>query len=234
MVSVRNIITEALDRANLANRRQGANAELVEASYHRFCGILREYSDNNLITAYRGETDFYVNTEQVELGGVEIPCNGNITSVNSLFYKSEGAVDWFPMKFVALESFYDSSYNDYCFSWQPKGANKFTLYFKPRFAKLNKLVKVIYDEDIKLGIDDDVSLPRVYVELLTRSLAYKMSVDRPRASDTKRMELKAELEKLEEQIKANNADDRMLSRPSASARVFNMDSMVSGSFIFGR
>lgn len=234
MVSVRNIITEALDRANLANRKQGASADLVEASYIRFCGILREYSDNDLITAYRGEVDFYVNTEQVELGGVEIPCNGNITSVNSLFYKSEGAIDWYPMKFVALESFYDCTNNDYCYSWQPSGENKFTLYFKPRFAKQNRLVKAIYDEDIKLGLDDDIALPRVYVELLTRALAYKMSVDRPRASDTKRLELKAEMEKLEEQVKANNADNRMLQRPNPDSRVFNMSSMVSGSFIFGR
>ena len=234
MVSVRNIITEALERANLANRKQGANAEITEASFLRLCGILREYSDNNLITAYRGEAEFIGNAEQIEIGGVDIPCNGNITEVNSVFYKSENSIDWYPMKFVPLESFYDCANNDYCYSWQPKGENLFTLYLKPRFAKQNRVIKLVYDEDIKLGLDDDISLPRVYVELLTRALAYKMSVDRPRASDTKRMELKAELEKLEEQVKANNADNRMIVRPSNGRNYFNLSSMMSGSFIFGR
>lgn len=234
MVSVRNIIVEALDRANLANRKQGAPADLMEASYQRFCGILREYSDNNLITAYRGEVDFTCETEQVELGGVELPCNGNITQVNSLFYKAEGAIDWNPMKFVALESFYDGANSDYCYSWQPVGQNKFKLYFKPRFAIQHRIVKVVYDEDIKFGLDDDIALPRVYTELLTRAVAYKMSVDRPRTSDTKRLSLEKELTELESQIKANNADNRMLTRPSNAGRVFNMSSMISGDFIFGR
>ena len=58
MVSVRNIIVEALSRATLANRKQGAQPSLVEDAYIRFCGILREYSDNNFITAYRGEVEF--------------------------------------------------------------------------------------------------------------------------------------------------------------------------------
>lgn len=234
MVSVRNIITEALDRANLANRKQGANAELAEASFYRLCGILREYSDNNFITAYRGEAEFYGNAEQIEIGGVDIPCDGKITEIKSLFYKSEGSIDWYPMHFVALESFYDSANDDYCYSWQPKGANLFTLYLKPRFAKQNRKIKLVYDEDIKLGLDDDISLPRVYVELLTRALAYKMSVDRPRASDSKRLELKNELKELEEQIKTNNADNRLWVRPRNGRNYFNLSSMLSGSFIFGR
>ena len=72
MVSVRNIIVEALSRATLANRKQGAQPSLVEDAYIRFCGILREYSDNNFITAYRGEVEFDGSTEQIEINGADI------------------------------------------------------------------------------------------------------------------------------------------------------------------
>lgn len=234
MSSVRNVITEACERANLCNRKQGASAELTEASYLRFCGILREYSDNNYITAYRGEASFNGDSEQIIVGGTDIPCNGNITRINSLFYRADNALDWNEMRFVNLDSFYDAGNNDYCFSWQPKGANLFTLYLKPRFVAQHRQLKLVYNEDMKLGLDDDISLPNVYVELLTRALAYKMSVDRPRASDVKRANLKQELKELEEQIKANSADNKILLRPSTKGVVFNQSAIMSGSFIFGR
>ena len=68
------------------------------------------------------------------------------------------------------------------------------------------------------------------LELLTRALAYKMSVDKPRASDTKRNEL-LELNKLDTTA-ANNSDNRILTR-SCGVRSFDMGVLKSGSFIFG-
>lgn len=234
MATLRNVISEACERANLANRKQGAPAELTEAAFLRLSGILREYSDNSLITAYRGEADFLGNAEKIEIGGVDIPCGGNITDIKALYYKSQESIDWMPMNFLSLERFYDAANMDITYSWQPKGANLFTLYLKPRFVAQNRQLKLIYNQDIKLGLDDDISLPHVYVELLIRALAYKMSVDRPRASDTKRLELQRELEALEEQIKANNSDNRILTRQAQPIRQMTLGMLESGSFIFGR
>lgn len=232
MSSVREIIVEALCRATLANRRQGARGDLVEDAYERFCGILREYSGNNLITAFRGEVELDGNAERIKIGGVDGIVADGITEINSAFCKAENTIDWMPMNFVSVESFYDGTLPDWTYSWQPCGQNEFYLYLKPRFVYQNRKVKLIYNIQISLGLDDAVNLPIAYVELLTRALAYKMAVDKPRASDTKRNELLGELNKLEAQLKANNADNRILTR-EVGMRNFDMGVLKSGSFIFG-
>lgn len=232
MSSVREIIVEALCRATLANRRQGARGDLVEDAYERFCGILREYSANNLITAFRGEVELDGNAERIKIGGADGIVADGITEINSAFCKAENTIDWMPMNFVSVESFYDGTLPDWTYSWQPCGQNEFYLYLKPRFVYQNRKVKLIYNIQISLGLDDAVNLPIAYVELLTRALAYKMSVDKPRASDTKRNELLGELNKLEAQLKANNADNRILTR-EVGMRNFDMGVLKSGSFIFG-
>lgn len=232
MSSVREIIVEALCRATLANRRQGARGDLVEDAYERFCGILREYSANNLITAFRGEVELDGNAERIKIGGADGIVADGITEINSAFCKSENTIDWMPMNFVSVESFYDGTLPDWTYSWQPCGQNEFYLYLKPRFVYQNRKVKLIYNIQISLGLDDAVNLPIAYVELLTRALAYKMAVDKPRASDTKRNELLGELNKLEAQLKANNADNRILTR-EVGMRNFDMGVLKSGSFIFG-
>lgn len=232
MSSVREIIVEALCRATLANRRQGARGDLVEDAYERFCGILREYSGNNLITAFRGEVELDGNAERIKIGGADGIVADGITEINSAFCKAENTIDWMPMNFVSVESFYDGTLPDWTYSWQPCGQNEFYLYLKPRFVYQNRKVKLIYNIQISLGLDDAVNLPIAYVELLTRALAYKMAVDKPRASDTKRNELLGELNKLESQLKANNADNRILTR-EVGMRNFDMGVLKSGSFIFG-
>lgn len=232
MSSVREIIVEALCRATLANRRQGARGDLVEDAYERFCGILREYSANNLITAFRGEVELDGNAERIKIGGTDGIVADGITEINSAFCKAENTIDWMPMNFVSVESFYDGTLPDWTYSWQPCGQNEFYLYLKPRFVYQNRKVKLIYNIQISLGLDDAVNLPIAYVELLTRALAYKMAVDKPRASDTKRNELLGELNKLEAQLKANNADNRILTR-EVGMRNFDMGVLKSGSFIFG-
>lgn len=232
MSSVREIIVEALCRATLANRRQGARGDLVEDAYERFCGILREYSGNNLITAFRGEVELDGNAERIKIGGDDGIVADGITEINSAFCKAENTIDWMPMNFVSVESFYDGTLPDWTYSWQPCGQNEFYLYLKPRFVYQNRKVKLIYNIQISLGLDDAVNLPIAYVELLTRALAYKMAVDKPRASDTKRNELLGELNKLESQLKANNADNRILTR-EVGMRNFDMGVLKSGSFIFG-
>ena len=230
--SVRDIIVEALCRATLANRRQGARGDLVEDAYSRFCGILREYSDNNLITAFRGEVELDGNAERITIGGADGIVADGITRINSAFCKAENTIDWIPMNFVSVESFYDGTLPDWTYSYQPKGENEFILYLKPRFVTQNRRVKLVYNIEMNLGLDDNVNLPTAYVELLTRALAYKMSVDKPRASDTKRNELLGELNKLETQLQANNSDNRILTR-SCGVRSFDMGVLKSGSFIFG-
>lgn len=232
MASVREICIEALSRATLANRKQGAQGSLLEDAYKRLSGILQEYSDNNLITAYRGAVEFPGTAVELDINGVDIQAEG-ITRINACYYKERGGLEYFPMNFISYENFFDGSLSDYTYSTQPIGENKFRLYLKPRFVNQGRLVRIIYNKEIKLTLDDNVNLPPVYVELLTRALAYAMAVDKPRANPDKKNSLKQELDDLKTQVMANNADNRILTRQNTGGASY-MQQLNAGSFIFGR
>ena len=49
MITVRSIITEALNRSNLVSRRQTPPADMVESAYRLLKGIAGEFSNDNLL-----------------------------------------------------------------------------------------------------------------------------------------------------------------------------------------
>jgi len=57
MFTVRDVITEALARANLCSRRQEAPGKLVESAYRLLKGIAADYSSHNLLQFLRREVD---------------------------------------------------------------------------------------------------------------------------------------------------------------------------------
>ena len=59
----------------------------------------------------------------------------------------------------------------------------------------------------------------LFTRNLTRALALKMAIDKPRATPDKRSELRAELETLEQQLKANNAGQQDFNPYLAGGRV---------------
>ena len=56
--TVRNIIVEALNRANIVSRRQSAPADMVENSLRLLKGVAAKFSNDNLLQFLRREIEF--------------------------------------------------------------------------------------------------------------------------------------------------------------------------------
>lgn len=214
MSTVREIITEAFNRTNLIPRKRDIPADMFISGLIQFKGILQEFSNKQYITAYQNEVDFTLPTETIYVGAgddAEVIANAIQMPVKVL-YKYEGQVDWAPLEFIAYENFYSSAYSDYIVSWQPVDKNLFKLYFKPRFLQKNPQLKLIYNVEMEYNDNDTVSLPTPYIELLTRALAYKLSIEFPRVGSEKTAYLEKEYNDLENSLRAVNASNRIITR----------------------
>ena len=74
-------------------------------------------------------------------------------------------------------------------------------------------------------------MPTPYIELITRALAYKLSVRYPRVDTTKQNSLKAEQDELEAALKATNATMRIITRGGSLPGGSMQSYLRSGGFI---
>lgn len=234
--TVRDIILEAASRANICPRKKALPDDQFTSCLVLFNGVMEEYSNRNYIEAYKNEIDFKPThvSEYIGVGDdADFIANG-IQLPKRALYKYDGQVDWTPMEFIAYDDFYSSSYSDYIVSWQPVGPNLYKLYFKPRFLQNSPIVKLIYNVEMKYNDNEIVTLPTPYIELITRALAYKISVKYPRLDPSKQETLKEETKELENSLKATNASMRIITR-GGYAKGGNLTSYFrSGAFISDR
>lgn len=233
MSTYRDIIIEALARANLNPRKKDPPADMLVAASNLLKGIFQEYSNRNFLTAYQAEANFEPSTETVIIGeGTDATVSApKIQCPTSVLFRNENGIDWTPMNFISYNQFYSMGYSDFSVSWQPIGPNLWKIYFKPRFLATTRTVKVIYNVEIDYSDDDTISLPTPYVELLTRALAYKLTVSFPRTDATKANMLKGELDTLESQLEATNASQKIITRDSGAHGTLYSD-FVAGRFIY--
>lgn len=233
MVKYRDILLEALARANLNTRKKDPPADMLVAASNLLKGIFQEYSNRNFLTAYQAEANFEPTAETVIIGeGVDAAVSApKIQCPTSILFRNDNGIDWTPMNFISYNQFYSMGYSDFSVSWQPVGPNLWKIYFKPRFLATTRTVKVIYNVEIDYSDDDLISLPTPYVELLTRALAYKLTVAFPRTDATKATMLKGELDTLESQLEASNASQKIITRDSGAQGTLYGD-FVAGRFIY--
>ena len=232
-VTVRDIITEAAARANINPRKKVLPEDQFVSALQLFNGVLEEFSSKNYIDAYQNEVDFNPHSSEVFVGEkmgdhVNAP---NLQLPTKMFYKYAGSIDWTPMEFISYNNFYSSNYSDYIVSWQPVGPNLYKVHFKPRFLQNNPECKLIYNVEMKYSDNDPVNLPTPYIELITRALAYKLSIRYPRVDVTKQNSLKLEFETLENALKANNASTKIITRGGNAPGGSYQSYLRSGGFI---
>lgn len=233
MTKVRDIIKESAARANVCPRKRELPEDQFVSALQLFNGVLEEFSSKDYIEAYKNEVDFSPTTEGVYIGegeDADVTANG-IQLPKKMYYKYNGAIDWTPMEFIAYDNFYSATYSDFIVSWQPVGPNLYKVYFKPRFLQNNPQCKLIYNVEMKYVDDDVVNLPTPYIELITRALAYKLSVRYPRVDTTKQNSLKAEQDELEASLKATNATMRIITRGGSLPGGSMQSYLRSGGFI---
>lgn len=235
MQTVRDIIIEAASRSNVCPRKRALPEDLFVSSLQLFDGVMQEFSSNDYVTAYQSEVNFAPESESFLVGeGPDVVVEASAMQLpKKVLYRFDGAVDWIPMEFIAYESFYSAAYTDYVVSWQPTGRNQYKLYFKPRFVMQHPQCKLIYNLEMHFADNDDINLPTPYVELITRSLAYKMAVKWPRVDESKKASLLKEFEDLESNIRATNASNRILTRGGVGGGSYRTD-LLSGAFISNR
>ena len=211
MTTVRSIITEAAVRANLTQRKRDLAPDIFTSAYNLFLGILRDYSNRNYITAYRDAVDFIPQNESVIVGegpDAEVSAPKIQTPVRVMYKVGN---DYNALDFISFDQFFSAKATDIV-SWQPIGANVWKLYFKPQFLSAGRTVKLVYNKEMVFEDNDIVSLPSQYIELLTRALAYQLSIEYPRSDANKTITLKTEMESLEKTIMAANSSNRILTR----------------------
>lgn len=233
MSTWRDVITEAAVRANIVYRKKEVPADIFTTASNLLKGILQEYSNRKFITAYSNEADFVPVSESFLVGeGPDVIVQAaKIQAPQSILYRINDN-EWVPLNFIAYDQFYAAGYGDYCVSWQPTGINQYKLYFRPRFVTQNRTCKLIYTLEMQFGDNDTINLPTPYVELLTRSLAYKLTVAYPRTDTTKQNSLKLELTELENMLQASNASQKIITR-NLSNRGSLLGNLISGEFVFG-
>lgn len=232
-INVRDIIVESFSRANLVPRKRDLPPDMFVSGLRLLNGILQDYSTKGFIVAYQSEVEFdpapTVTVGKGDTADVQVD---DIVLPKAVYYQNKTSIDWTPLQFISYVQFYSESYSDYVVSWKPAGEGLFQVYFKPRFAAQNRKCKLIYDVEMTLADNDQVTLPTPYVELLTRSLAYRLAVAYPRADQSKVTLLKAELDEMERSLEARNSSNRIITRESWDCRGSLLTKFDSGSFIW--
>lgn len=233
MTTYREVITESCARSNIVPRKRDIPADIFVSASNLLKGILQEYSNRRFITAYSNEVDFVPQSESFLIGeGPDVIVQApKIQTPNSVLYRINDN-EWIPLNFIAYDQFYAAGYGDYCVSWQPTGIKQYKIYFRPRFVAQNRMCKMIYACEMEYSDNDIISLPTPYIELLTRALAYKLSIAFPRTDITKQNSLKLELSELENMLQASNASQKIITR-NLSNRGSMLGNFISGEFIVG-
>lgn len=113
------------------------------------------------------------------------------------------------LDFVPLSSFYSNDGLEiYCS--HPVGENKVKLLL-PEY-QLDRELKVVYNTSMKFGNDDYIELPEVYKELLTLATTVGLLSEDADADPTQLNNYTRMMEKLENQVMANNANTRRIVR----------------------
>lgn len=67
MIKIRDILIEALDRANIVPRRQAARGDIVETAYRELQGIVKKYNNDNFLSFTQNEAVIDVKTQNIHI-----------------------------------------------------------------------------------------------------------------------------------------------------------------------
>ena len=137
-----------------------------------------------------------------------VPDIERIVGVMSRRHEEHG-IAYRNLDFVPLSSFYSNDGLEiYCS--HPVGENKVKLLL-PEY-QLDRELKVVYNTSMKFGNDDYIELPEVYKELLTLATTVGLLSEDADADPTQLNNYTRMMEKLENQVMANNANTRRIVR----------------------
>lgn len=243
MVTVRSIITEALNRSNLVSRRQTAPADMVETGFRLLKGICAKYSDDNLLQFIVSDVSTTLDRQEFVLGEIDpdapeqylevtVPAP-RIQKVNKVYWRSKAPQD--PGTFMELQFASPSDFDAYpvgsgVYTAQP--INDLQVVLKTKLYPDERTeIKISYNKKWHIGLDDELRIPDQYIELFTTSLTYKLALTFPRLSSEQVNLLKEDLKEQEAGVRVSTRAIKYVSRTRVPA--INRASFYSGTMFFG-
>lgn len=236
MISVREIITEALARANIVPRRQAAPGHMVEETFKLLKGIASKYNTTDYLS-------FTQNEKVVPYNPVLHIVTDNEPSSNSFTFDNELIVVipnvakinkvYIPDADVGYELF-EEPYQT--FDGKGQSSDIYTVLEKSEGEWLIKFkvpnvsqVKILFNEALTFDINSNLYISDSYAELFILALTKALVQKYPRNDNTMFQNLSMELAKCEELISVPKAARRRVTREST--RRYNVNDLITGRFI---
>lgn len=244
MVTVRSIITEALNRSNLVSRRQTAPADMVETGFRLLRGIAAKYSKDNLLQFLVSECVHDFDRREFVIGAtdpdapegsylqvdLDAPLLGKVTR---MYWRPKEPRDlgaWIELKLAGPEDFDQYPDTSGVYTCQP--VNDLQAVVKTKLLPDTRSeIKVIYNRRWELTLATELRIPEEYIELFTVALTHKLALTFPRLS-TEQVKLLAEdLASMENSVKVNARATKYISRNARTLASKGMTDFISGEFI---
>lgn len=243
MITVRSIITEALNRSNLVSRRQSAPADMTETGLRLLKGIAAKYSNDNLLqflvdnrttvldkqSFVLGETDEDASTEYYE---VDVECP-KIQKVNKVYWRNiqdNNLATYVELSYASPDDFDAYPIGSGIYTYQP--VNDLQGILQTKLLPDERLeLKISYNRRWTIDLDDELRIPEQYVELFITALTHKLALTFPRLSTEQVTLLKNELTEMEKNVKTSTRAVKYVSRrPNVPA--LNRADFISGRMFF--
>lgn len=245
MITVRSIITEALNRSNLVSRRQSAPADMTESGLRLLKGIAAKFSNDNLLQFLvtdcehvhdrqeyvLGETDPENPEEYLEVD-IEAP---RIQKVNRAYWRSReagGLCTYAELQFASPDEFDAYPAGSGIYTYQP--VNDLQGIFKTKLLPDSRLeIKISYNRKWKIELDDELRIPEQYSELFITALTHKLAVTFPRLSTEQVRILKDELDDMIANVKTATRAVKYVGRKPQVPAVTRADFISGRMFLAG-
>ena len=237
MISVREIITEALARANIVPRRQAAPGHIVEETFKLLKGIASKYNttdylsftQNEKVVPYNPVLHIVTNDDPSSNSFIFddelITVIPNVAKINKIYVPDSDS--WYELLEEPYQSFDGKGTSSDIYTVLEKSEGEWLIKFK--VPSVNT-IKILYNEALTFDINSNLYISDSYTELFILALTKALVQKYPRNDNTMFQNLSMELAKCEELISVPKAAKRRITRDSG--RRYNVNDLITGRFIF--
>ena len=243
MITVRDIIVEALSRANLCSRRQTPPADMTESGFRLLSGIAKKYSNDNLLQFLVADVSGDLDKREFVLGDVDEDAPGEylevdmpapgIQKVNRVYWRSKEPSDlgtYAELDYASPEDF--DSYPDGTCVYTAQPVNDRQVVLKTKLLADTRLeIKVNYNRKWVFDLNSELRIPGQYEELFVVALTHSLAEHFPRLSQEQVTKLKEELSEMEGNVKTSTRAVKYLSR-KYGVPACNRAAFISGRMFF--
>lgn len=236
MISVREIITEALARANIVPRRQAAPGHMVEETFKLLKGIASKYNttdylsftQNEKVVPYNSVLHIVTNDDpssnSFTFDNESIVVIPNVAKINKVYVPSSD--NWYELLEESYQSFDGKGTSSDIYTVLEKSEGEWLIKFK--VPNVNT-VKILYNEALTFDINSNLYISDSYAELFILALTKALVQKYPRNDNTLYQNLSTELAKCEELVAIPKAAKRRITRDSG--RRYGVNDLITGRFI---